>query len=32
MAYGLRSQADTDAMLAVRERARQAMAEAGLGP
>lgn len=32
MAHGLKSQADTDAMLTARERARQAMAEAGLRP
>jgi hypothetical protein len=32
MAYGLSSQAGTDAMLAARERARQAIAEAGLDP
>ena len=32
MASALRSQAGTDAMLAAKERARQAMAEAGLEP
>lgn len=32
MAHGLKSQADTDVMLTARDRARQAMAEAGLGP
>ena len=32
MSYGLISQAGADAMLAARERARQAMAEAGLDP
>jgi hypothetical protein len=32
MAFDLSSQAGTDAMLAARERARQAMAEAGLDP
>ena len=32
MAHGFSAQAGTDAMLAARERARQAMAEAGLDP